>query len=158
VRFLTDILRYPQNHRPRNLFCRPPRKNTRTQTGTKMKKFLKELPGRPYSARGDGSHRVLLPFLTRISSSLYHRRRVSGNPTRPLAACEILIFGGLISIPEHPHPRNPSLQEISAGAGHNGKTHANPLFTGRRLRPGFARSGFFSRAHQGSRSPGSRAT
>jgi len=33
----------------------------------KIEKVLKELPGRPYSARLDGSRRVLLPFLTRIS-------------------------------------------------------------------------------------------
>src|SRR5215472_1927863 len=53
-------------------------------TGSNNNKFLKELPGRPYSARREGSRQVLLPFLTRISTELYHHRLAWTTPDHSL--------------------------------------------------------------------------
>src|SRR2546422_9723510 len=38
------------------------------QPAPKKLKFLKELPGRLVSARGEGSHQVLLPFLNGVAN------------------------------------------------------------------------------------------
>jgi len=69
-------LRYPQGRRPRNHYRRSVlATKADAQPAPKKLKFLKELPGRLVSARGEGSHQVLLPFLNGSPTTIAPSKR-----------------------------------------------------------------------------------